>query len=266
MTSSDHDPVSGDLARLLSTCPGRLSVAWQSSGGLGGAIDADRLVPAASTIKVAIMLAALRSVAEQTISLDDLVPIALPRVGGSSALTEMPSVTELPLIEVLALMIVISDNDATNATIDHVGLAQIEKLLADAGATSTRLQRRLMNQAAIDRGLQNVTTAADLVKIMVGLREGRLLGPTGTGQALAILRRQQDTSGLPTYLDDQVTVANKTGMLIGLRHDVALIERGQSWVAAAVTATDLVDGAGVDRGTAALGVFAEIGRLVAGLA
>lgn len=259
------------LARAAAEAPGRLGVAVRDDRGWAWAHDADRVTRSASTIKVPILLAALRQVEAGRLGLRDDVAIAAfeERVGGSGALSLLPSVTSLPLLDALRLMIALSDNDATNAVLDHARLlesGEVDRLLAEVPTRHTRLRRRMMDPAAAAAGRENETCPQDLVDLLVALREGRLLGPEQTTTALTILRQQQLVAGLPAYVPANVLVGSKTGDLPGLRADLALMERGDRWAAVAV----VVDGlghpgrrAGSDRGTATLPVFASLGELVA---
>ncbi|MGH3320684.1 MAG: serine hydrolase [Streptosporangiaceae bacterium] len=244
---------------VLEGAPGRFGVAVRDlATGAGVEHRADEIFPSASTIKVPVLLALLREVDRGRLSLDERV--TLPegqRVGGSGVLPELPSVTALPLRELLALMIVVSDNEATNVLIDRVGLGAVAGLLADAGAVGTRLSRHLMDLEAAARGLDNLATAADLVAVFAALAGGRLLSGSGTDLALGILRRQQFTNRLPALLPTHVTVAHKTGEVHGVCHDAGIIEAGERRVAVAV----LSDGLG-DEGARGAMVIAEIGRAV----
>jgi len=256
--------IAARLDGLVASAAGRVSAAVTTSEGWSWENDAQRVVPSASTIKVPVLLATLASVEAGGLDLATPVEIPAERVGGSGPLSLLPSVTRLPLEELLSLMIALSDNDATNVVIDLVGREAVGELLRKAPTRHTRLERRLMDFAAIERGLQNETCAADLVAILVALREGRLLEEAHTGIALDFLRSQQFRDGLPAYLPDTVSVASKTGELFGVRADVALIERGGRWVVVAAMATDLAEGP-VDRGTEVLASFARIGEVAAGL-
>ena len=120
--------------------------------GLIVEVDGGRVVPAASTIKVPILVTALERVADGTSRLQEPVHIGADRVGGSGALSLVPSVTELPLIEALRLMIALSDNDATNAVIALVGFEAVGRTCRRLGLADTRLQRNLMDYAARDAG------------------------------------------------------------------------------------------------------------------
>lgn len=262
-----HDDVAARLGDVVAAAPGRLSAAIVTDDGWTWRHDADRAVLSASTIKVPILLATLRLVEHGSLDLNQTVRVPELRVGGSGPLLLLPSVTAVPLGELLALMIALSDNDATNAVLDLVGFGAVGNLLASVPTRHTVLARRMMDTAAAARGEHNLTSAADLVAIMVALRGGRLLDEEGTALALEILRTQQFREGLPGYLPESVTVASKTGELTGVRGDVALLETDGRWVAVAVLADGLDEGmaAGADRGTAVLPAFAELGELAAGL-
>ncbi|MEP6797524.1 MAG: serine hydrolase [Lapillicoccus sp.] len=254
------------LRAVLGEAPGRIGCAVRLDDGRGFELDAHDAVPSASTIKVPILLAALRGCQEGRHALDEMVAIPAPaeRVGGSGPIQLLPSLHALPLREVLTLMIALSDNDATNMVIDLVGLDAIADVLAAVPTRETALRRRLMDLAAAGRGLQNLTSAADLTAILVALREGRLLDATHTGLALEILRTQQFLEGLAAYLPESIAVGSKSGEIFGMRGDVAWFERDGRWAVVAVLATGLAEGE-VDRGTSVLPVFAAVGESVAAL-
>ena len=233
--------------------------------------DADRVSRSASTIKVPILLAALRLVEAGRLHLSDEVRLAPfdERVGGFGPLSLLPSVTTLPLLEALRLMIALSDNDATNAILDHAGLLEsgaVARVLDDVPTTRTRLQRRMMDPVSAAAGRENETCPQDLADLLAALRGGRLLGPELTALAVGILRDQQLVEGLPAYLPSDVTVASKSGDLPGLKADLALLERDDRWVVVAVIADGLTvqeSGQTRDRGTAVLPVFAALGECAA---
>jgi len=248
-----------------------LGVAVRADDGWTWDHESEHDMVSASTIKVLVLCAVLSLVDQGRVGLDDRV--ALPpveeRVGGDGSLHLLPSVDALPLLELLRLMIAVSDNAATNAVIDHAGLlngstADLAAVLAAVPTRHTQLRRRLMDLDAASRGLQNETCAADLADLLGALRQGRLLAPKSTRVAIEILRSQQVRNGLPAYLPPDVLVAAKPGDLPGLRAEVALLERGDRWAVVSVAADGLISD-GVDRGTALLPVFAALGELTATL-
>lgn len=273
-SSPERAALADRYAALLADVPGgpaRFGVAVRSDDGWMWDHESGRVVPAASTIKLPVLLTVLALVEQGRLRLDERValPPAAERVGGDGPLQLLPSVGVLTLLELLRLMVAVSDNAATNAVIDHAGLldrsaADLAALLAVAGTRRTRLRRRLMDLDAAARGRQNETCAADLADLLVGLRQGRLLGPEATRTAIGILRSQQVRDGLPAYLPSDVIVAAKPGGLHGLRAEVALLERGNRWAVVAAAADGLLTD-GVDRGTAVLPVFATLGELTATL-
>ena len=261
--------------------PAGLGVAVRTDDGWSWDHRSDRVVAAASTIKVPVLLAVLALVEQGRLRLDEPVRL-LPvneRVGGAGALSLLPSVTALPLVDLLRLMVAVSDNDAANAVIEHAGLISdrvddatidrpidrpIDALLAAVPTRHTRLRRRFMDGAAAARGVENETCAADLADLLVALRQGRLLGPDATRSALEVLRAQQVRDGLPSYLPPDVLVAAKPGDLPGLRAEVALLERGDRWAVVAVVADGMLAD-GVDRSIGVLPVFGALGELTAAL-
>ncbi|MEI2731259.1 MAG: serine hydrolase [Dermatophilaceae bacterium] len=253
--------VADRLAEIVAAAPGRACVAVRSSRGFAWDHDSDRVVPAASTAKVPILLAVLAS----GVPLDRALPLTEDRVGGCGPLHLLPSVRSLTVLELARLMIALSDNDAANALLDAVGFEAVATVLAAAGAGHTVVRRRFMDLAAARADRDNLTTAADLTRVLVALRGGRLLDAAMTQLAVDILQEQQFADGLPAYLPSRVRVGSKVGVRPGLRHDMALVQGGREWVAVAVLVTDLVDTSGVDRGTIALATQAEIGRCLVGL-
>lgn len=248
---------------LAVAAPGEVSVVVVGPGAVIVDLDGGRVVPAASTIKVPLLVTALERVAHGHWSLTDPVPIGPDRVGGSGALSLMPSVDELPLVEVLRLMIALSDNDATNAVIAMVGPEAVDHTCRRLGLAQTRLRRKLMDFVAMEAGLDNVTSARDLAQLMARLRLREALPEAETALSLGLLAEQQLLDGLPALLPAMLWHANKTGELPGIRHDMALIEHEGRWAAVAVTATGLTDpAAGVDRGSTVIPAFANIGAAV----
>ena len=252
------------LADLVATAPGHVSVVVADRTGVLVDVGGSRVVPAASTVKVPVLVAVLRQVARGEVGLGDCLQLEERRVGGSGPLAALASVTRLPVGELLDLMITLSDNDATNALLDLVGLCVVDRLCPELGMVRTSVRRRLMDLEAVREGRDNTTCAADLARVLVLLREGQLLPPAETTLALDVLAAQQFVDGLPALLPEGVWHANKTGELHGVRHDMMLVEDGGGWASVAVTATALADDVtGADRGALVLPTFARIGELVA---
>ncbi len=144
--------------------------------GTGRTLSAhdDVQLPAYSTIKVLLAAAFWRMVAAG--ELDEAQPYCFEPgscVGGSGVLRGLRHAAELSLADVMHLALVVSDNDAANIIAGVVGLERVNELAAELGLTQTRMQRLMMDQAAVAAGRENFTSAGDLARLLEELREPR---------------------------------------------------------------------------------------------
>jgi beta-lactamase class A len=204
---------------------GRVHVAaWEpDAAGQPLLILADEVVTAASTIKVPILATALDEA--DAGRLDLAQPCALPsqRTRGSGVLHALPFLNALTLADLLTLMIIVSDNTATNVVIDLIGMERVNRFCARAGLKATVLRRKMMDADAVRQGLENTTTARDQATLLDAIAWRDLLPAPSRAFALGALEQQQFNDGLPALLPDGAVVAHKTGVLPGLRHDVGII-------------------------------------------
>jgi beta-lactamase class A len=203
--------------------PGRVGfAAWDLVEREPVTWHADRPVHSASTIKVLILVAALRQVRSGSLKLDSELALPEPdgRAGGSGVLWQLPGVQHMTVRDLLTLMIVISDNTATNVVIDAIGFAAINTCGRDLGCSATSIERHLMHSGG------KTTTALDQALVLDRLASGTAVSPELTRLALGMLSRQQIRDRLPALLPEGATSWNKPGELHGLRHDVGLIGTG----------------------------------------
>lgn len=179
--------------------------------------------PAASVIKVPIFLAVLQAAQAGRISLEQKRAVRLTdHVGGAGVIFELHEGIELTLTDFCRLMIVISDNVASNVLLDSLPEGELQALFQRLGMLKTVLGRRFMEMPR--PGHDNRTTAMDMGRCLAALAQGEVLDKSHTQQALAVLRRQQYREKIPQRLPPELSVAHKTGELDGVRHDVALVE------------------------------------------
>lgn len=216
---------------------------------------------AASLIKVPIMLAAFLKAQEGQLDLTQriLVPES-EKVGGSGVISLLSPGMSFHLIDLITLMIIVSDNTATNMCIDAVGLPEINTFLAKVGCLDTILGRRLMDYEARRSGKDNFITARDMIAVYKELWQGSILNASFRQKALDILYHQQFRDKLPRRLPEtdggHIRIAHKTGELQGIEHDAGiLVIDGKPAFIAALT-RDLVD---LADGRAAIG---EVGLAV----
>jgi beta-lactamase class A len=182
----------------------------------------DRIFPAASVIKVPILLEIYRLAGEGALSLDEPVTLETRhKVGGAGVLAELHDGIQLTLEDLCRLMIVVSDNTASNLLLERAGFDSVNRLMSRIGMKHSHIGRWFMEPSGPER--DNRTTADDATRCLIVLARGELLGSL-TQPALDILRRQQYREKIPLRLPEQIQVASKSGELDGIRHDSALVE------------------------------------------
>lgn len=194
---------------------------------------------AASTVKLAVLVAAARELDAGTASLDETCTVTrtfTSQVPGAGDYTIEPDDvdtglppdgTGMPFGEVIDRMVVVSSNEATNLVTERVGIKAVNQVLADAGATRSVYGRKYSDLAAERAGASHRTTAADLCLLMSAVVTGRLASPGRTAWMCELLGRQTDrqlTAGLPAPGSaDHVPFGSKSGWVDGIRHDVAFV-------------------------------------------
>ncbi|NJP32403.1 serine hydrolase [Micromonospora thermarum] len=224
---------------------------------------ADATHYAASTMKVAVLVALHRAAEAGRVDLDAPVPVrnefdsALPgaprfscaqhydnddavwaRAGGSA-----------PLRWLAERMITRSSNLATNLVIAHVGLPAVADVWARAGARHSVTGRGIEDFAARDAGITNLVTAADLAALLGGLargtaRPGPLAAPESCVAMLDTLTAQEHREDLAAGLPAGTRIAHKNGWVHGVRHGAGVVHPDDAppYVIAVCTTTDLADG------------------------
>lgn len=208
------------LRQLLAAIPARTGVYLEEldTGATVTHLE-DEDFPAASIIKVPILLEALR----QGIDLSRRVPLHSElKVGGAGVLQELDPGLTPTVGDLCRLMIVVSDNVASNMLVDMVGQERVNQFMAHLGMAGSHLGRRFMETPS--PGRDNRMTPADAGRCLAALWRGEALPQPGRDLALGILRRQQYRERLPLMLPEEVLVCHKTGELAGVRHDAGIVE------------------------------------------
>lgn len=181
------------------------------------------VVSSASLIKIPIMCEVLRQVDEGRLSLEQRIVVNEEDKVPYSILTELSSGNSYSLRDVLTLMIIQSDNTATNLLIDLAGMDNINRFIKNAGLNDTVLMRKMMDFNARAEGRDNYTTAMDMAKMLQKIYKGELVNKRYSMIMMDILKRQLDNSMLKLFIPEETVVAHKTGGLEGIEHDVGII-------------------------------------------
>lgn len=177
--------------------------------------------PAASTIKLAILYELLRQADAGAIDLDRAAPLDRTRAVPGGLLYELGTPSLSPR-DLAVAMIVQSDNTATNVLIDRVGMDAVNRRMRELGLADTHLRRYMIDLEAARRGDENVTTPADLVRLLIAFHERTGLSDAAGREADRILRIYKRTpirAGVPA----SVAVASKSGELEGVRADAGIV-------------------------------------------
>jgi len=238
--------------------PGTVSV-W--CGDLAGrpsyVLEPDAGHYAASTMKLPLLVAAYRDHARGVLDLEETVPVhnrfrsALDGSQFSLAQDEDQDDetwarlgSQASLRVLVRHSVVHSGNLATNLVLERVGPEAVDSVLRDAGCSErTTLPRGIGDAAAREAGLDNVVTAADLARVMCAVAAGTLAPAEACRAMEAVLAEQQHRDKIPAGLPPSTYVANKTGWVDGVAHDVALVrpEGSAPYVVAVCTTTGLPD-------------------------
>jgi beta-lactamase class A len=183
---------------------------------------AEETFPAASVIKIPLVMALYADAAEGRVSLDERVPVGTT-VGGTGILSDLRDVRDVSLRDLAMLTIALSDNTATNRLIDRIGVARVEERLAEWGCTRTKLARGMFDWEAQRHGLENVASPSEIAALLERLVSGGLVDRATSDAVIAVLERCQDDAMLRRYLGKGGRIANKTGTLAATRNDAAIV-------------------------------------------
>lgn len=197
--------------------------------------------PTASLIKVAVLVALLDEVAKGRISLDDpLTMIARDQVGGSGVLQHLHSGVQLTVEDAARLMIIISDNTATNLLLDKVPMRTVWAKMDSLGLPHTRIHSKTFlrsTSVAMDSSVKyglGVTTPDETVRLFALLHQGRAVSPAMDSLALSILRGNEDWNKLVRWLPDGAAAAHKSGDVDQSRNDCGILYGPDALVAVCV--------------------------------
>lgn len=230
-----------DLNQLVAQFDGVMSLAvLDPAGGDTLAINGDLLMPQASSIKIAVLLEALRQAQAGKLRLEERVEIRKAQFAGGSGVLQVfgDGSSALSLRDLAALMMVVSDNTATNILIDRVGQAQVNATLQSLGFERTRLLRRMIQPEEERRGVENVSTAREMTRLLSQLFSGKLLDEKHTALALELLKNEKpEPTSLRRGLPAGVALASKPGSLSGVRCEsgIVLLE-GHPYILGVMTA------------------------------
>jgi beta-lactamase class A len=229
-----------DVRKLAARLPAAnaLEVMDLSTGYVVG-FNAGKSMPAASTIKVPVMVAVFRELADGRFDLEHrMTLLARDKDWGSGELCDAPVGTTYPVSELVTKMIDISDNTATNMLIRLVGLHAINGTMLDLGLEHTTLSDDVRTEGwSIRTELR--TSPHDLVHLLALMARRQLVDEWSSNEMVTILEGNEFNSLLPASIPGDVTVAHKTGSLFDTLNDAGIVYADNGPYVIAVMTTGL---------------------------
>jgi len=235
--ASSRLPLSDRVERLASNAGFDVAVSFQDlETGVAYERRAGESFHAASTMKVPVMLALFEAISRGTITADQQVPVRnefTSIADGSKYVLERgedgdPELYDeigrtVALEELMRRMIVRSSNLATNLLIEFVGAPKVMELMRSLGASDIRILRGVEDEKAFAAGLNNTTTAHDLMLVLRAIAEQKAVTQEASVAMENILSAQEFTEGIPAGLPPGTRAANKTGSITKIYHDAAIV-------------------------------------------
>lgn len=188
-------------------------------------------MPAASIIKLVILTGIARQIDAGRLHWSDVLHLAGREiVAGSESFGNARPNTSASVHELALAMIARSDNTAGNALADHLGFAYVNAVAESLDLGQTRLRRHFMDFAARARGIDNTTSARDVGALLMGIERGargmtqHVASAAGCRTMIGFMLLQEDKDTIPDGIVRRVPIANKTGVLPGVRNDVAIVD------------------------------------------
>ena len=241
-----------DIGELIAGIEGRVSLyARNLDTGREFGVNPDERVRTASTIKLPVACAVAREVAARRARWDEsLVIRTRDKVSGSGVLAEFSDGAHVSLRDAMTLMIIVSDNTATNLLLDRIGADTVNDAMTELGLVATRSMRKIRGdgtqlkpadgwsragrEPGNDRFGIGASTPREMVRLLELLEQGAVVDRFNSDLILETLKRQQYKDGIGRQVTEW-TVASKSGALDALRSDVGIVYTPRGRIAMAIT-------------------------------
>jgi len=215
--------------------------------GVTYSFNGDERVRTASTIKVAVMIEAFSRVADGHAKwTDELVLTKAARYSGSGVLPELGDGLRLTLRDCVNLMMVVSDNTATNMVLDYLTTDAVNLRMKTLGFKDTRIMRRIGGGGESREGKEpdnkrfglGATTPHEMVQIIEKLDAGEFVSKAAAKEMIDLMKREQARYAIGRANWD-LPMASKYGALDELRSCVAIVYSKHGRIAIAITVDDM---------------------------
>lgn len=214
-----------EVEKLASESGGIVSVTVRNISNAYDYSFNDKVVMgSASTIKVPIIVEAMKQVKAGKLALDKEYKFTSDMFcPGSGVLSQLHSGLMLTLNDLMTLMIIVSDNAATNCMIDIVGMDSVNATMKSFGYNGISLQRKMYDHSKLVQNLDNYIVASEMADLLYKIANGNAVGDGYDQKIINIMLGQQIDDRIPLFLPSNLKVANKTGNRSDVMHDSAII-------------------------------------------
>ncbi|MET3883737.1 beta-lactamase class A [Chitinophagaceae bacterium OAS944] len=235
-----------EISAKLAEQPGDFAVAFKDlTTGDSLLINEQTFFHAASTMKTPVMIEVYKQAAAGIFNLNDSITLRnefKSIVDSSSFILNANDDSEKELYKHLGEkrtlyslvydMIISSSNLATNMVIELVNARKVTQTMRQLGAHKIQVLRGVEDSKAFAKGLNNVTTAKDLMVIFEKMARGEIVDSASSQAMIKILLNQQFNEIIPARLPKDVKVAHKTGNITNVQHDsgIVLLPNGKKYV------------------------------------
>ncbi len=260
----------GRLLPFIQKHKGKVAVALRHlDTGEAYSLNADAPMPTASLIKFPVMVETYRQAAEGQVDLDAKVTLKQEdKVPGSGILTDHFSPgASFSLRDAVHLMIVFSDNTATNLVLDVIGIPATAKTMEKLGLPNTKIHSKVYRRDTSvfpDRSKEfglGSTTANEMISLLELLHQKKLVGKEASEAMYKHMLACDDSKKFPKYLPPGTKVAFKTGSVDAARTAAGILETPAGPVALCVLTAENEDQSWTDSNAGDL-LCAEIARQV----
>lgn len=217
--------LSADLNRMAGSYDGAMGIFIKDlNTGQTFGVNADTVFPQASSIKIPILIELMRQAQAGKINLAERVEIHRAKLVDGSGVLQFfaEGGSAISWHDVAVLMVVLSDNSATNLIIEREGMGNVNQMLSGLGLDKTMLVRKMMDSAAEEVDRENRSTPRQMATLVEELNGGKLLDTEHTKMALEILEYPKD-SPLRAGVQAGIMVAEKPGSLEGAQCDTGVV-------------------------------------------
>ena len=231
------DQLKQSISDRLARTEGSFAVAFKDlTTGTTLLLNADSNFHAASTMKTPVLVEVYKQAAAGRLSLSDSITVKneFHSIVDSSVYTLNPEDdsekslygkigSRRTIYDLVYDMIIMSSNLATNIVIELVGAQHVMQTMHEMGAHQIKVLRGVEDSKAYQQGLNNTTTANDLLLIFEQIGLGKAVDSVSSQAMTKILLDQQFNEAIPAKLPKDVKVAHKTGNITGVQHDSGIV-------------------------------------------